>query len=198
MSDAKPMSLREKRRAETREALIAAMATLLGRGDFQSTSIDQIAEEAGISRATFYAYFDSKEAILGAVVELMWREAEEIYARFGELADWSASSIGQWLNEFIDAWKLTAGRNRAASDAVRLELLGDVPDRYQGIVKIVRARTELWSRFTPREADARALMMVHMVQQMLTFHFMEDGERETDLLVEHLTSALRDLLRAEN
>ncbi|WP_207844490.1 TetR/AcrR family transcriptional regulator [Williamsia soli] len=197
MAEPKPMSLRDRRRLETRELLVAAAIDSFSVKGFHATSIDDITDQAGTSRATFYAYFDTKDAVLAAVVERMWVEVEDIYAQFGALTDWSASSIGAWLTRFVRAWQMTAARNRVAAEASSAELAKDLPDRYRQLVKIVRSQHQLWAHFTDREADARASMLVLLLQEVLTHHFFEDPEADADLMVQYLTSAARDLLRAQ-
>lgn len=197
MAEQKPMSLRDRRRLETRELLVAAAIDSFSAKGFHSTSIDDITDHAGTSRATFYAYFDTKDAVLAAVVERMWVEVEVIYVQFGALTDWSASSIGAWLTRFVQAWQMTAARNRVAAEASSAELAKDLPDRYRQLVKVVRSQQQLWAHFTDREADARASMLVLLLQEVLTHHFFENPEADPDLMVQYLTSAVRDLLRAE-
>jgi AcrR family transcriptional regulator len=46
----------------------AARGLLAERGD-AATSVDAIAERAGLAKSTLYAYFDGKEAILSACVD---------------------------------------------------------------------------------------------------------------------------------
>jgi AcrR family transcriptional regulator len=59
-----PPSLRDRRRAETsREIITAAMALFASKG-FDATTADDIAQLAGVSRATFFNYFPQKELIL--------------------------------------------------------------------------------------------------------------------------------------
>lgn len=60
----------QKRRSQLEEALLALMRT---RG-YAQTTVTDICREAGIPRRTFYHYFDSKEAVLRAVVESMLNE----------------------------------------------------------------------------------------------------------------------------
>lgn len=62
-------SLRWKRRKEARpaELLEAAMAVFAEKG-FASARLDDIAARAGVSKGTIYLYFDSKEAILRAMI----------------------------------------------------------------------------------------------------------------------------------
>jgi AcrR family transcriptional regulator len=57
-------SLRERKRARTRQALIAAAAELFERRGYNRTTIADIAAAADISTRTFFAYFASKEDVL--------------------------------------------------------------------------------------------------------------------------------------
>src|SRR5215467_15231672 len=63
--------------------LAAAKRTFLASG-FGAVSMDTIAREAGVSKATVYAHFAHKEELFGAVID---RECESYFARFsaGEL-----------------------------------------------------------------------------------------------------------------
>lgn len=61
--DAVPKSRREQKKAEVREALVQAADTLFVEQGYEGTTVDQIAERAGVSRRTFFRYFPSKEAI---------------------------------------------------------------------------------------------------------------------------------------
>ena len=58
--------------------LAAAKRTFLSAG-FGAVSMDAIAREAGVSKATVYAHFAGKEELFGAVID---RECERYFARF--------------------------------------------------------------------------------------------------------------------
>jgi AcrR family transcriptional regulator len=58
--------------------LAAAKRTFLASG-FGAVSMDTIAREAGVSKATVYAHFAGKEELFGAVIG---RECEDYFARF--------------------------------------------------------------------------------------------------------------------
>lgn len=45
---------------------------------YENTSVDDIITEAGIAKGTYYYYFESKEATLEAVIEMMIEKAENI------------------------------------------------------------------------------------------------------------------------
>ena len=54
---------RDGRIKTKRRAIIAAAKKLLGNAGYDDIRVSDIAREAGISKATFYAYFDSKESL---------------------------------------------------------------------------------------------------------------------------------------
>jgi AcrR family transcriptional regulator len=56
-------SRRAQKKAEVREALVDAADRLFAERGFEATTVDDIAEAAGVSRRTFFRYFPAKEAI---------------------------------------------------------------------------------------------------------------------------------------
>jgi AcrR family transcriptional regulator len=75
-SPRKPASRQQGRRAapqsgapaDLREAILAATAGLLASQSFAELAVGDILSAAGVSRGTFYFYFDSKQAVLGELV----------------------------------------------------------------------------------------------------------------------------------
>jgi AcrR family transcriptional regulator len=57
------------RAAETRQRIVDAVAELLGEGTFHSASTDEVADRAGIARATLYLHFPSRLDLVDAVCE---------------------------------------------------------------------------------------------------------------------------------
>jgi AcrR family transcriptional regulator len=56
-------------RASSREALSDAACELFLERGFEATSVTEIAARAGVSRSSFFNYFDSKDAILWAALD---------------------------------------------------------------------------------------------------------------------------------
>jgi TetR/AcrR family transcriptional regulator, ethionamide resistance regulator len=101
------------------EAILATCERLLGEKPLGEIGVDELAAGAGISRPTFYFYFESKTAVLRALVERladqMHADAASFLARSDEDPELTISrSIGaaaqQWrdhgpvLRAAVEAW----------------------------------------------------------------------------------------------
>ncbi|MFG1921250.1 TetR/AcrR family transcriptional regulator [Cryptosporangium sp. NPDC048952] len=71
------MSLRDRKRARTRQALVAAAADLFERHGYERTTIADIAAAAEIGTRTFFSYFPTKEDLLFPETDARLRAAEE-------------------------------------------------------------------------------------------------------------------------
>jgi AcrR family transcriptional regulator len=81
-SAAKPGGLRERKRSELYDRIVRIGHKLFMQHGYETTTIDMIAEEAKISRRTFFHYFPSKEDVLFTVKgEFEWMK--EAAARCG-------------------------------------------------------------------------------------------------------------------
>jgi AcrR family transcriptional regulator len=59
------MGLRRRKREVVREALAAAARHLFLVNGYEETTVERIAQAAGVSRRTFFRYFESKENVVG-------------------------------------------------------------------------------------------------------------------------------------
>jgi AcrR family transcriptional regulator len=60
---------REEKKARTRAQLIDAAATVFARRGFMAASLDEVAEEAGLTKGAVYSNFESKEDLFEAVID---------------------------------------------------------------------------------------------------------------------------------
>jgi len=188
-------SLRERRKQQTREHLLAAATDVIAERGFQDASIEEIVRAAGTSRATLYAYFPSKEHILRELLAQMWVEAQQGWAAFGQLPDWSSETLAGWLRGVVAEFETLAPRNFAVIQAAGAVMTVEAVGQNAVFVPLIRANARLWGAFGDVEADARALMLIHLLDLQLTYHFMIPVETH-DVFIAHLTAAIRDLLRA--
>ncbi|WP_152360227.1 TetR/AcrR family transcriptional regulator [Microlunatus speluncae] len=116
------MSLRDRKRARTRQALVDAATELFERNGYQETTVADIAEAAEIGARTFFSYFASKE-------ELLFPEAD---ARVQATVD--AIAMRGPDDGPVDVLLAALGAATAASDEIvsplarlRLRLIHTVP-----------------------------------------------------------------------
>ena len=75
-------SLRERKKSATRRAIEDAAWELFSERGYAETSVDEIAERAGVAPRTFFRYFPTKEAVLyGEADEALAALADEFRSR---------------------------------------------------------------------------------------------------------------------
>lgn len=103
----------ERKKEETRQTIIDAAINLFYRQGFDSTTMEQIAEEADIARKTLYNHFPIKEAI---IVEYLQRFVRQ-----------RAPEIGRLIQEHTDTRsRLVAVLNRLMEWAKQLKMTKDI------------------------------------------------------------------------
>ncbi|MGW0823863.1 TetR family transcriptional regulator [Streptomyces sp. NPDC002845] len=87
----KPPGLRERMRATVRAEVVEVAHRLFTEQGFDRTTVDQIATEVGLSRASLFRYFGTKEDIvLGGLEDSGRQIAEALAARPDEELPWEA------------------------------------------------------------------------------------------------------------
>lgn len=72
MSHSEPESLAVRKRRATNARIAASAARLAGTQGVTSTTVDQIAEDAEVARATFFRYYDTKESAVAEGITGPW------------------------------------------------------------------------------------------------------------------------------
>lgn len=68
----------EAKRQARREGILKAAVRLFSKRGYHATSVSDVIEAAGISRGTFYLYFDGKDALFLDLMELFIEEITEV------------------------------------------------------------------------------------------------------------------------
>ena len=120
-------------------ALLDAAERLLTTGDFDSSSVADLAEAAGISRATFYFYFASKQALLSAAVADAVSGLEgRLDAQRADDAGTPAERVAATVHAAAELWR----QHRVVLMA-SVELGATMPDVYQRGMESIARVTEL-------------------------------------------------------
>ena len=104
-----PDSRTGRRRARTRKALIDATRVLVARKGVEGTTVAAITEEADVGVGTFYNHFESKEAVIAALVaetaHSVSQRLENLGRDAGDPADALAVAVlgfFGWVEEDLD------------------------------------------------------------------------------------------------
>jgi AcrR family transcriptional regulator len=117
--------------ADVREAIVDAASALLERLDYRRMTMDDVAQEAGIGKATIYGYFAGKDEVALSVVD---RYATDLATRLSEIAVSQGSPeerLRQMLRERVLSAFDWAQRHRLSMD-----------DTLAALRPLVRARRE--------------------------------------------------------
>jgi AcrR family transcriptional regulator len=156
MSETGPATLRGE--GGTREKIQSVALRLFADQGYESTSMRQISEQLGITKAALYYHFTSKEAIVRALIETMLAEVTTLveWARAQEagpdlrrevLARWTAIMHNQGLRMF---------RFLGANYRLVRDIRGE-PGQPGGMATVV---SELFSILTPPDASVEDQLRV--------------------------------------
>lgn len=113
MSNNSKLNRFERKKLETRQKIICSAMNLINRQGFESTTLDQIAEEADVAKKTIYNYFPNKEDIVIAYIQReTLRTEDEVIRLLDQLPDTKsrlvAATIGslEWLERELNIEKL--------------------------------------------------------------------------------------------
>ncbi|MFC7446488.1 TetR/AcrR family transcriptional regulator [Rhodococcus daqingensis] len=191
-----PLSLRERQKRQTRAHLLETSARLIGEHGYQESTIEDIAKAAGMSRATVYSYFPSKEAIVRALVVAMWDAAEELYMEFGRLTEWSRPTVRGWMESVVESWENSGDRLRVG--AARLVEYDDFYLEYhRRYVDALTANEQLWQRFSAEESERRALLLISGLELFLNTWLVRGWPHDREAAIDTLTDVWRATVIAE-
>src|SRR5271170_2502036 len=175
MSDDEP-KWRRRREARPREIVGAALEVFVEKG-FAAAKLDDIARRAGISKATLYLYFETKEEIFRAVAraavaslhEALKSPAEASGGSFAEFAPKLLSRAAGLMNggRVPAIARMVIGESRNFPDLARI-WHDDVVNAVIGIVTGIIARAQARGEVAPGDPRLHAFsLMGPMVMAML-------------------------------
>lgn len=130
--------LRERKRAATRVAITSIARQLTAERGLSGYTVDEVCEQADISRRTFFNYFPSKEdAILGHSDDDIPADLIEDFVAGGEVSP--SGTISPTLFEDLIGLSLALSDNMAASEEETRQLIGVVKKEPQLMLKIIGA-----------------------------------------------------------
>lgn len=164
----KPQANRQQRREQMELRLLEATERLMGDGaSFTELSVDRLATEAGISRASFYIYFEDKGHLLRRLAKEVFGDLASAAERWwGVAAQHNPDSLRVAMAGIIDSFRrhqavLVALNEMAAYDPATAEtyreLLAAVSARMCGVIEYGQADGSI-RRALPATTAASALV----------------------------------------
>lgn len=163
------MARQSERTTATVGAILASARTRFARQGFAATSIDDIAEDAGVAKGAVYHHFPSKEALFTRVLEGLQAEiaAAPVPAADRDVAD-PLDAIAAGVLRYLTA--------ATGPDARRILLIDgpavigwrrwrEIDDRYFGAGARVAVAHALGEGAAPREIDALTHLVMGAVME---------------------------------
>jgi AcrR family transcriptional regulator len=187
----KQEGLRERKRRETLQRISeAALELFLAKG-FDATTLDEIAAEAGISRRTFFYYFESKDEILAvylgdrtAALSALVLES----ASAGEPVDVVRDALLKLASSIGDRKMMATARLVSESEVLRTRNQGRYLKFEQAVAE---ALFEIWPTKERRDRlRLVAMASIGALRLAVEAWLEQDGKRP---LVKYIEDAFRNL-----
>jgi AcrR family transcriptional regulator len=169
--------LREAQKGLTRDLLTSAAQTAFEQRGYVEVTVDDIVRDSGASRATFYLYFESKAAVLEAVMNRirLREDYQQLLQHFTTISDPTVDSIEVWLDEYVDFYLKHRGLHRAIHQAQAIE-----PEFAKARLADLRRYIELWRSLgfvenTDSEDLRLAAMMTFALADETLYLWLVDG-----------------------
>jgi AcrR family transcriptional regulator len=178
-----------ERRARTRAQLLKAAGRVFARRGFQGATLDEIAEEAGLSKGALYYNFDSKDQLFLSLLEQRIRERLADTARvFGPDAASQARAAGtafllrlerdpRWTPLFFEFVAYAARRPKVRAAFARW--MRDTRDQLAELIEERLDQLGLTSPMPPREL---AIVISALANGMLIERLFDPNGADVDLL----------------
>jgi AcrR family transcriptional regulator len=186
---------RQPRKGDLKEqAILDTAVELLADRSFDEIGVDELARGAGISRPTFYFYFESKQAVLRALVEQLTERAFTDSEWFSDTDQPPEEAIRSGIELGAKLWQEHGAVMRAGFDT-----WGSVPDLrpiWEAITvqfvdaaaeQIKLARTSGLAPNGPPSARALAIALIRMSERC---YYMASLGAEPSLSDKELTATM--------
>ena len=197
-------TLRDQQRAFTRDRLIEAGRQVFAARGYPETTVDDIAREAGASRATFYLHFRSKGDVMAALVDDWVPFAVQTYDVLDELLEAGGPELPERLRAWLAQWaghpgpaKLTRITRSCRLRCLSLRLR---PTHVRLSEALVDALTRCRDRTPPAERAAarnRALILEMMTQRIFALASLSQLPIGDERLLDILTTMWMGVLAAD-
>lgn len=171
---------------DQRDAILARAAELFARRGYAGTTMNDIADACGLSKATLYHYYDDKVALLVSICEEHVGTLRELVAAVDALRLPPEARLRELIRRFVEAYADARDAHRVLTEDVRF--LDDADrERVLGTERaLVTAIAQAVAAVRPELADAHlakplTMLLFGMINWMFTW-VRPDGALDHDAL----------------
>lgn len=170
----------ELQREQTRGRLLEAARHVFARHGYQNTTVELVLTEAGVSRAGFYAHFESKLGLVVGIAETFAPKWRELFLALGALKQPDLAALRGWSETFVDFY-------RCNSDVcILLTQVVAVEDSLYSVLagqrdELIRQMAELMPSFAQALVDPLMRMRVELLLTQLDHAAFLLTHRQRDL-----------------
>src|SRR4051794_19660167 len=161
---------RQQRSADTRARIMNAVRELLAEGKFHESTVEQVADRAGVSRATLYQHFRSRLELVDEMCDSFDANPALLALRESVTSADPAAALAETISHTVAFW--------SSEDAILRQLYG------------VAAIDEAAADLVERQREDRRGEMTRLVRHIRKAGLMRDGvsDRQALALLMMLTS----------
>lgn len=182
-----------KGRRRQSDLLAAARETFIERGYFD-TRVEDIAQRANVSRATFYTYFESKDEILGVIVGELVDDLFDASSESLEPAPTPYLTLQATIRQFMHAYRDRAAMIRILEQAVAfsdefLEIRMQIRARFgERLAGVIRAQQGARGRHDALDPELASYALGGMVDDFARGCYVLHQFVDDDAAIETLTT----------
>ncbi|TDD05388.1 TetR/AcrR family transcriptional regulator [Nonomuraea deserti] len=190
--------------AARRDAFLDAAQHLIETKGYAQMSVQELAERAGVSQGAFYHYFDSKPALLEALIE---RAADQLRGHLSTTVEEPGLPAVQQLQRFLAAlagWKLARREALMAlltvwycddNAVVRQKMRPRLAERMAPLLSAIIRSGMDEGAFSVRHPDQTGRVLVSLIQDLNdTLGELFLTGRTTAVEIEHTVAAYTDAI----
>ena len=178
--------------AERREQLLGIARAVFAEKGYEATSIEEIAERAGVTRPVVYEHFGGKEGIHAVVVDREVTRLSDLLATAlreagsnREAAEWAAAAFLRFIEEESNGFRILTRDAPSGAGRSLASVLSDVAARTEQLLAAAFERRG----FDPQIAPMYAQMLVGAVAQVGEW-WLEVGDPPRDVVAAHIINLM--------
>ncbi len=159
-------TLQERQKQRSREAILQAAKEIFAEKTYATTAIEEVIARAGVSRATFYKYFDSKFALGRELHAEFSPRLAGVFDRILSFENPTEAELADWIGGMVELY-----RDNKEQIVTSAHMLAIEPGFHPIMIDIIRDIEKSWAQRLPAfrlsSSDAPEAMRARIESRLL-------------------------------